>query len=68
MSQWPFVALGLVIGLLVGEATLFFLALVRQDPNSRLFAASCARARRLRPRREQVLPLRDEAEGKGAAG
>lgn len=70
MLQWPFVALGSVIGLLVGEATLFFLALVRQgeDPNSRLFATSCARAHRLRPRREQVLPLRDEAEGKAAAG
>jgi hypothetical protein len=69
MSQWPFFALGFVVGLLVGEATLvFFLGLVRQgeDPNSRLFTTSSARTRR--PAREQVLPLRDEAEGNAAAG
>jgi hypothetical protein len=30
MSQWPFVALGFIARLLVGQDTLVFLALVRQ--------------------------------------
>ena len=65
-----FFVLGFVIGLLVGEATLvFFLALIRQgeDPNSRSINTGSDRTCRLRVEREQVLPLRDEAEDKAVA-
>jgi hypothetical protein len=65
-----FFVFGLVIGLLVGEATLvFFSALIRQgeDPNFRSINTGSARTRRLRAEREQVLPLRDEAEDKAVA-